>query len=119
MVREAMARSWIVSPTMAIADPETFKTRFHLDVLDRLVLVALAQGWHSAGLTSVQCRAALVERLEKDRVTMPYVAFVEKARELSALPWLYKSSEQSHQPTKTARRGRAPKRARPPQSSPG
>jgi hypothetical protein len=55
---------------MAIADPETFKTRFHLEVLDRLVLVALAQGWFSMGLTSAQCQEYLEARLEKDRVLM-------------------------------------------------
>jgi hypothetical protein len=58
-----------------MTDPETFKTRFHLDLLSRLMLFSVWKMLTAQGLTSAQCQHVLTQRLEGDRLHMDeYVA---------------------------------------------
>ncbi len=48
------------------ADIETFRTRYRLNLLERLSLLTFFQTWTSAGLTSDQCQELLAAWLEGD-----------------------------------------------------
>lgn len=55
---------------MADADPETFKTRYHLDLLDRLVVYALLRAMTASGATADQAAQLLDRRIEGDRADL-------------------------------------------------
>jgi hypothetical protein len=55
---------------MSDMTPETFKTRFHLDLLTRLTLYMTWKMLNAQGLTGEQCQRVLVTRLEGDRANI-------------------------------------------------